>query len=172
MRTLTGRLQAATYFVTDVMGLAIEMKYHAFGFYKIWNEPRIARKLIGVLLITNTFGSLSCAFDVNNDRAFPESCTALTWLPLNTGDGTTDWPCMLGLTGCAPSCCYSFAHGTTMTAEASCWNFATSPICSATCGAGNWLATAYNISAVMLSAQLSGVLHMQQRSCRVHQEYH
>jgi hypothetical protein len=55
------RLQAATYLVTDVMGLAIEMKYHAFGFYKIWNEPRIARKLIGVLLITNTFGSLSCA---------------------------------------------------------------------------------------------------------------
>ena len=47
--------------MTDVMGLAIEMKYHAFGFYKIWNEPRIARKLIGVLLITNTFGSLSCA---------------------------------------------------------------------------------------------------------------
>jgi len=53
--------QAATYFVTDVAGIAIEMKYHAFDFYKIWQEPAMARKLIGVLMITNAFGSLSCA---------------------------------------------------------------------------------------------------------------
>ena len=47
--------------MTDVAGIAIEMKYHAFKFYNIWDEPRIARKLIGVLMITNAFGSLSCA---------------------------------------------------------------------------------------------------------------
>lgn len=54
-------MQAVTYFVTDVAGIAIEMKYHAFGFHRIWQEPAMARKLIGVLMITNSFGSLLCA---------------------------------------------------------------------------------------------------------------
>ena len=74
-------MQAATYFVTDVAGIALEMKYHAFGFYQIWQEPAMARKLIGVLMITNAFGSLLCASPtLLNPIQAMEPCTLMATL--------------------------------------------------------------------------------------------
>ena len=51
--------QAVTFFVSDVIGIAIEMKYHAFKFLPVMGQRHITKPILKVMLITNTFGSLS-----------------------------------------------------------------------------------------------------------------
>lgn len=54
------RIQAVTYFASDIVSIAIEMKYHSMKFVPIMGAPNITKPLISVMALIILMGGLLC----------------------------------------------------------------------------------------------------------------